>query len=656
MNDRALAAAAAFAAVFVASLWGAWPALSALDGGDFITASAVLGVPHATGFPLQVQLGSAGTLLPVGNIAWRCALISVLCSAFAAGTFTWLGCALGRLGRGSVVVACAVALAFVRADTLVLHARVTEVYALNLMLVGLSLVFLERLWATGDLRWRSALALLCGLGLANHALFRLWLVPLVVSSIALAPARVRWRGLGGCVALGVAAVAAYGYLAVAALASPPHNWGDPSSLDRWWAHITARDIRHAFAGEMMPSGYPLVVYCRTLLAQTWSGLGLLSPIAVVAWWGRRSWRLVLVVAILVGIDGFYSVAINPMGLRDFQNGQLFMAALAMSAGVTLGSLAELRDERWVAGLAVAAAVALGWAGGGHHFERSGSDWSMEDLVVTQFADASPDALIAPVSDSVTAGLLYGSAGLGARPDVFCLGRYLLSDDRAAVRAIGQSPYPVLPDEVRATWDEANGYGRTNERATDVLEANLEVRDIYWEATGTSAELPPGLRLEHRWPLGLVVAADAPSDECEPVSRSWCMGLDPVFASSARSSSGTGGYFYGRWAARQWAFVGAQHYRSSEFEDAGNAFQNAIELNGEAGPWYTNLALSLASMGRLEAALQIQEAAVELDPLSVRAFETLLRLAEAVGDQGRAGYATDVLELLRATEPDAESGP
>ncbi|MFT6396770.1 MAG: hypothetical protein ACJAYU_001513 [Bradymonadia bacterium] len=656
MNDRLLAAAAAFAAVFVASLWGAWPGLSALDGGDFITASAVFGVPHATGFPLQVQLGSASTLLPLGNIAWRCALVSVFCSAAAAGLFTWLGASLGRLGRGSVVVAIAIAIAFVRVDTLVLHARVTEVYALNLMLVGVALVCLERLESTGDLRWRSVLALVCGLGLANHALFRLWLVPLFICSVVFVPQRVRWKGLGGCVVLGVAAVAAYGYLVVAASAAPPHNWGDPSTLERWWAHVSARDIRNAFEGEMLAGGYPLAVYTRTLLAQTWAGLGLLAPAGVLAWWWWGRWRLGLVVVILTGLDAAYSVAINPMGLRDFQNGQLLMTVVAMSAGVSMGSLSELRPRSWTIAAAAVVTLGLAAAGVGHHFGGSGRDWSMEDLVVAQFGDATPEALIAPASDSLTAGLLYGSAGLGIRPDVFCLGRYALSDDRAAVRAIDQSPYLVLSPEVRTSWMEAGTYGQTSYRAMDVLEANFGVRDIYWEATGNSSELPGGLRLSHRWPLGLVIAADSTEGECEPASRSWCDGLDPSFAHAARFRSGANGYFYGRWAARQWAFIGSRHFRANDFAEAGIAFQNAIALNGEAGPWYTNLALSLASMGRLTEAQEIQEIAIDFDPLSLRAHETALRLSEALGDEARAIEAERVLELLGATSSPDEPNP
>ncbi len=650
MNDRLLAATAAGLAVFAVSLWGAWPGLSALDGGDFITASAVLGVPHATGFPLQVQLGSAHTLLPFGNIAWRCALVSVFCSGVAAGLFTWLGATLAGLRRGSVLVALAVALAFVRADTLVLHARVTEVYALNLMLVGFALVALERLQSTGDLRWRSVLALLCGLGLANHALFRLWLLPLFAASLAFAPPRLRWKGIGGCIVIGLSALVAYAYLAASASASPPHNWGDPSTLERWWAHITARDIRQAFAGEMMPGGYSLFVYTRALLAQAWGGLGLLVPIGLIAWWARPRWRVVAVVVAVIGIDAAYSVAVNPMGLRDFQNGQLLVAGLAMCAGASLGRVAELSEKAWLVPVVAVGCLGLALTGAGHHFAGSGQDWSMEDLVVIQLGDASPDALIAPTSDSVTAGMLYGSSGLGARPDVFCLGRYLLSDDLAAVRALEASPYPVLSDEVIEQWRAASSHGQTGPRALDVLQANLGVRDVYWETTGNSSELPAGLRLSHRWPLGQVVTADSDDDECLPASRSWCEDGGPSFAADARSAAGTGGYFYGRWSARQWAFIGSRQFRANDFEAAGEAFQKAIGLNGEAGPWYTNLALSLASLGRLDEAMLIQESAVSLDPLSPRAHETALQLAEALGNGDRAREARHVLELLGASTP------
>ena len=643
MTRRLHASALAFVVVYGVSAWTAWPGLSALDGGDFITAGAVLGVPHATGFPVHVQLTGASSLLPLGNLAWRCALASALFSGVAAALFTWWGAAAARLERAVWPVAAAVCAAFLCADTLVLHARVTEVYALNLALIGASLVALERLEATGDLRWRTALALACGLGLANHALFRLWLLPLVGASVLLAPEGARrLRGLLGCVMIGAASLLAYGYLVAAAGADPPHNWGDPSTLERWWAHVTARDIRAAFGDEMMPNGFHLRVYASQLLGQTTTGLGLLAPIGLLALWARARPRLASVLGVVVLVEVVYSLAINPMGLSDFQNGQLLVTALAMSAGVGIGWVAERFSVRGMLPVAVATALvfAMGLTAGGHRFAGSASDWALEDLVVVELGVAEPDALIAPVSDSLTAGFLYASAGLGSRPDAFCLGRYLLSDDAAAARALATSPYVVVPEDVRAGW-VSGGFGNTGLRAAEVLQHNVGVRPVHWEVTGRSSELPRGLTLEHRWPLGTVVVDGAETDECVPVERSWCAEDEARFGDGA----GRSGYFYGRWAARQWGFIGARRFRAGAYESSGDAFRIAAELNPEAGAWWTGIALSLANTGHLSEAMAAQERAVELTPLSAQGHRNAAIFAGALGDSARVGTAQRALEAL-----------
>lgn len=642
MNRRLHACVVAFAVVYGVSAWTAWPGLSALDGGDFITAGSVLGVPHATGFPIHVQATGVGSLLPWGNLAWRCALVSAFFSGVAAALFTWWGAAVARLDRGAWPVAAAVCVGFLSVDTLVLHARVTEVYALNLALIGAALVALERLEQTEDLRWRTVLALVCGLGLANHALFRLWLIPLVAASVWLTPARDRLRGMTGALLIGTAALLAYGYLAASALAEPPHNWGDPSTLDRWWAHVTARDIRSAFADQMMPGGFQLKVYAAQLASQMLSGLGLLAVLGLFAAWAKARPKVALVLGALVAIEVVYSVAINPMGLRDFQNGQLLAVALAMSAGASVAWLSRrLGQERsaLVVGGSIGL-VALGFAAEGHRFAGSGGDWTLEDVVVVELGVAEPDALIAPVSDSLTAGFLYASAGLGARPDAFCLGRYLLSDDAAAARAVESAPFEVVPENVRAEWLDG-GFGQTTLRSTQVLQHNVGTRPIHWEVTGRSSELPQGLALEHRWPLGTVVLEGEQADRCFPPERGWCGDGDVGFGASARET----GYFYGRWAARQWGFIGAEHFRAGEYELSGEAFEIAARLNPEAGPWLTGIALSLANTGRLEEAMAIQEAALLLSPLSVQAHRNAALFADALGDRDRAAEAQLAVDAL-----------
>ncbi|HEY6572171.1 MAG TPA: DUF2723 domain-containing protein, partial [Candidatus Eisenbacteria bacterium] len=55
------------------------------DSGDLLAASATLGIPHPTGYPLFVLLGRLASLLPLGSVAFRINLVAAL--AGAAGVF-----------------------------------------------------------------------------------------------------------------------------------------------------------------------------------------------------------------------------------------------------------------------------------------------------------------------------------------------------------------------------------------------------------------------------------------------------------------------------------------------------------------------------------------------------------------------------------------
>ena len=66
-----------------------YPSVPFWDGGEYIAASYILGVPHAPGTPLYVLLGRIFTLIPAGEIAQRVNWFSALASAVTI-LFTYL--------------------------------------------------------------------------------------------------------------------------------------------------------------------------------------------------------------------------------------------------------------------------------------------------------------------------------------------------------------------------------------------------------------------------------------------------------------------------------------------------------------------------------------------------------------------------------------
>src|SRR6267142_5694231 len=54
------------------------------DSGDLLAASATLGIPHPTGYPLFVLLGRLASLVPVGSVAFRINLVAAIAGAAGA--------------------------------------------------------------------------------------------------------------------------------------------------------------------------------------------------------------------------------------------------------------------------------------------------------------------------------------------------------------------------------------------------------------------------------------------------------------------------------------------------------------------------------------------------------------------------------------------
>ena len=91
-RSDSLIALALAAGVFVVYALGACRTIYVGDSGELVTAVAVLGIPHPSGYPLYVMLGKLWTLLvPFGSIAFRMSLFSAFFAAGACGLLYRLG-------------------------------------------------------------------------------------------------------------------------------------------------------------------------------------------------------------------------------------------------------------------------------------------------------------------------------------------------------------------------------------------------------------------------------------------------------------------------------------------------------------------------------------------------------------------------------------
>ncbi len=250
----ALAAGVPFALyVATSSMHDGW-----LDSAEFVAQAVDLGIAHPPGHPLAAVLGKLVTLIPLGPLPWRVAILGALCAAIAAGA---LFRAIETTVRSAGVASAAVSLPLAVGATWLaacshgfwLQAVRPEVYALQAALVCVALervVHLEAAWPTLDVRPLYVAALCVGLALANHHFLAFLLLPALAPTLARV---LRARGqrpllvAGGALLVGLST---YVYLPLRAARAPVPNLGAPTDLDRLFWVVSARVYQHT--NELAP--------------------------------------------------------------------------------------------------------------------------------------------------------------------------------------------------------------------------------------------------------------------------------------------------------------------------------------------------------------------------------------------------------------------
>jgi hypothetical protein len=268
------------------------PTVTLVDSGELIVCAYKLGVAHPPGFPLWVMLAHLASLIPVGGVAGRVNFSSALFAALGSAMLALAVAELMMTASSSapskrkkksisktatepgsqpiVVIAPALGagllLAFSR--TLWFYATITEVYALNTLLI-VTIFFLMLRWRrcividrqriggainvnrgtpadTGHDSFLYLAALLFGLALGDHHVT----VGLTLPAIAIVVYRTEGVGFFVSRRLAYAAlisiaglIAVYSYLPLAASRSPILNWGEPRSFREIWWHISGRQYQ-----------------------------------------------------------------------------------------------------------------------------------------------------------------------------------------------------------------------------------------------------------------------------------------------------------------------------------------------------------------------------------------------------------------------------
>jgi len=297
--------------------WTLAPTVTLTDSGELIVVARGLGIAHPPGVPLWIILAHLASLVPFGNIAERINFSSALFAALACAMLTLAVAELTitasylatskRRKRGAqtkkteesgvahlIVAAPAVGAGLLMAfsRTLWSYATITEVYALNtlLILVIFFLMLRWRRWIVADRMhigtainaaevtsritsydaYLYAAALVFGLALGVHHVTVALTLPAIAFMVFrtqgvrfFTSSRLLYAAL---ISIG-ALVAVYAYLPLAASRSPVINWGHPRSLQEIWRHITGRQYQVYFSFKPEIMGEQFAEFCRMALRE-----------------------------------------------------------------------------------------------------------------------------------------------------------------------------------------------------------------------------------------------------------------------------------------------------------------------------------------------------------------------------------------------------
>lgn len=242
------------------------------DGLELTTTAFFLGIPHPTGYPLYTLVGKIFTLIPVGDIAWRMHLFSVVSIIAGSVIFYFLlrlfaihlfprGSFPSEIYTGSICSAFVLIFAFSR--TVWRLGTIAEVYALYVFFL-ISIIYCFVLYLLcRKTKHLLILFFLFMLSLLHHimTLTALPILLLALGHFFFTP-QVRYRKSVVLLLLFfifVMTMLILLYLPIRANSHPPINWGNPSSLKNFLWVISGGEFKQ-FYFLQFPAGHPLNIH------------------------------------------------------------------------------------------------------------------------------------------------------------------------------------------------------------------------------------------------------------------------------------------------------------------------------------------------------------------------------------------------------------
>jgi hypothetical protein len=486
-RTQTLCAGAVFLAAVILYSWTLAPTVTLTDSGELIVVAYGLGIAHPPGVPLWALLAHLASLVPLGNVAVRINFSSAFFAALASAMLTFVVAELmitasylapskrgkkgaqrskkavryatsrardedsgiGRLLVLAPALGAGLLMAFSR--TLWFYATITEVYALNTLLI-LVIFFLMLRWRRCIIADRRrmgrtmdagqitsattihdillyAAALTFGVALGVHHVT----VALILPALGIMVYRTEGlrfftsRRLIYAALISIGALATvYAYLPLAASHSPVINWGNPRSLQEIWWHITGRQYQVFLSFTPKIMGEQFVGFCRMVLREfgfSWLPLPLALAFAGFASAFRRDRTTFWLLLFIVIADLAYALSYEIAEDKDAYYLPTFIS-IAIAAGLGIRWLIQLAVSKsmpvgrpyWAAGIAVLLTSATALKANGP-FNNRGHYFIAHDYVENLLSTIEPNGLLLTLDWQVASPMFYAQEVEQRRRDV-----------------------------------------------------------------------------------------------------------------------------------------------------------------------------------------------------------------------------------------------
>ena len=445
------------------------PGVGIIDSGELAAVASTLGIAHPTGYPLFTLLGWIFSSLPIA--AEEIVRLNIMAAIVTSLSVSWcvlLSLALtrelapekeqharGARGPSLVAVSASVGASLLLgfSETTWMQALGVEVYSLHLLLVTMTLTLLLTQVAGPDRGPQATTAgwplvgFLLGLSFTNH-MTTVLLIPGILF-LYLSRYGVQKEPIGHLlrtIPFFLLGLSLYLYLPVRASRAPLFSWGDVTSAERFFWHVSGKQYRVWLFSSLEVAGRQLVYFWESLPGEFgYAGL-LLALLGIAALW-RRAGRPLVFTMVLFLTCVSYSINYDIHDIDSY-----FLLAylmVALWAGCGLYALLSWLQRRTriprfaLLGLSLAAPLVSCL----HHYgdtDRS-RDFMVEDYTMNMFASLDSNAVVLSYQwDYWVSASYYYQAVRHVRPDLAVIDKELLRRSWY-LRELGRR-YPWLIEE------------------------------------------------------------------------------------------------------------------------------------------------------------------------------------------------------------------